>query len=156
MSSAVIKTVLWTPRLHREWDCRVRVCVSVCVYACVCVHASGGRGSSFLMNHGESLQEHACQRKKWKGGRGGGGGGAAPLWMISVSCAAGYGKFTQTNDSHLQEARDTMAGGAYMSEPWFHISPSAWGEMFTLLPLWCSHRSHSAREEPWTPPELGQ
>lgn len=27
--------------------------------------------------------------------------------MISVSCAAGYGKFTQTNDSHLPEARDT-------------------------------------------------
>lgn len=28
--------------------------------------------------------------------------------MISVSCAAGYGKFTQTNDSHLPEARDTI------------------------------------------------
>lgn len=27
--------------------------------------------------------------------------------MISVSRAAGYGKFTQTNDSHLPEARDT-------------------------------------------------
>ena len=28
--------------------------------------------------------------------------------MISVSRAAGYGKFTQTNDSHLPEARDTQ------------------------------------------------
>lgn len=28
--------------------------------------------------------------------------------MISVSRAAGYGKFTQTNDSHLPEARDTI------------------------------------------------
>lgn len=28
--------------------------------------------------------------------------------MISVSHAAGYGKFTQTNDSHLPEARDTI------------------------------------------------
>lgn len=30
--------------------------------------------------------------------------------MISVSRAAGYGKFTQTNDSHLPEARDTIEG----------------------------------------------
>lgn len=28
--------------------------------------------------------------------------------MISVSRAAGYGKFTQTNDPHLPEARDTI------------------------------------------------
>lgn len=28
--------------------------------------------------------------------------------MISVSRTAGYGKFTQTNDSHLPEARDTI------------------------------------------------
>lgn len=28
--------------------------------------------------------------------------------MISVSHTAGYGKFTQTNDSHLPEARDTI------------------------------------------------
>lgn len=32
--------------------------------------------------------------------------------MISVSRAAGYGKFTQTNDSHLPEARDTIERGA--------------------------------------------
>lgn len=31
--------------------------------------------------------------------------------MISVSRAAGYGKFTQTNDSHLPEARDTIERG---------------------------------------------
>lgn len=28
--------------------------------------------------------------------------------MISVSHTPGYGKFTQTNDSHLPEARDTI------------------------------------------------
>lgn len=28
--------------------------------------------------------------------------------MISVSRTEGYGKFTQTNDSHLPEARDTI------------------------------------------------
>lgn len=28
--------------------------------------------------------------------------------MISVLRAEGYGKFTQTNDSHLPEARDTI------------------------------------------------
>lgn len=28
--------------------------------------------------------------------------------MISVSRVAGYGKFTQTNDPHLPEARDTI------------------------------------------------
>lgn len=33
---------------------------------------------------------------------------AAPLWMISVSHTPGYGKFTQTNDSHLPEAKDTI------------------------------------------------
>lgn len=31
--------------------------------------------------------------------------------MISVSRAAGYRKFTQTNDSHLPEARDTIERG---------------------------------------------
>lgn len=36
--------------------------------------------------------------------------------MISVSRAAGYGKFTQTNDSHLPEARDTIERGGVMRE----------------------------------------
>lgn len=36
--------------------------------------------------------------------------------MISVWHAAGYGKFTQTNDSHLPEARDTIEKEAAREE----------------------------------------
>lgn len=133
------------------------------VYVCIWV---GG-------NYGESLQEHAHQRKKKIGGRGG-GGGAAPLWMISVSRAAGYGKFTQTNDSHLPEARDTIVGGGWclgvgggvqrrserrpkMLQPRFQISPSAWGELFALLTSVMFSQEllgYRGDQEPWTPLEL--
>lgn len=86
------------------------------VRECVCVFGGGLISDEPWW---ESAGTHRCcsgshrKRRKRRKTRGGvvRQGVAAPLWMISVSRTAGYGKFTQTNDSHLPEARDTIERG---------------------------------------------
>lgn len=113
-------------------------------------------------------KEEEERRKRRKGGE------AALLWMISVSRAAGYGKFTQTNDSHLPEARDTIVGGGWCLGVGVRVGgfnegarggPKCRSRNFRslhlhegncspFLPLWCSHRSCSDTEEIRSPEHL--